>query len=189
MGACEMTTVHIILLLLAILAIWFISRYNGLVRLKALLNEAWSGIDVQLKRRYDLIPNLVETVKGYSTHEKSVFTEVTRMRSAAMHATGVEDKAQAEAALTQTLKSLFAVAENYPELKANENFLALQKELSQIEHELQLARRYYNGTARNYNILVQTFPSSIVASLGGFKEAPYFELTNALERETPRVQF
>src|ERR1700722_12417954 len=125
-----MSTVHIILLLLGILVIWFVSRYNGLVRLKALLDEAWSGIDVQLKRRYDLIPNLVSTVKGYSIHEKGVLEEVTRLRTASMQATTLEDKGKAESQLTQTLKTLFAVAEQYPNLKANENFIALQKELS-----------------------------------------------------------
>ena len=187
-----MTTLALIGLLggiAVIIGLWFISGYNRLVHLKALVDEGWSGIDVQLKRRYDLIPNLVATVKQYSIHEKGVFEEVTRMRSVAMNATGVQEKSQAEAGLTQALKTLFAVAENYPDLKANENFLALQKELSVIEHEIQLSRRYYNGTARNYNIGVQTFPTSIIASVAGFHRAPYFELTTAAEREAPKVQF
>lgn len=168
---------------------WGIGIYNTFVRLKALLKEAWSGIDVQLKRRYDLIPNLVETVKGYQIHEKTTLENIAKYRSAAMHATGVEEKAMAEAGLTQTLKTLFAVAENYPELKANENFLRLQKQLSKIEDEIQLARRYYNGTVRNYNVKVQTFPSNIVAAFAGFHEAPFFELSLAAEREVPTVKF
>lgn len=185
----------VLMILLSLIAIfvfivfWAIGVYNALVHLNALLKEAWSGIDVQLKRRYDLVPNLVETVKGYQIHEKTTLENVAKFRSAAMQATGVEEKAQAEAGLTQTLKTLFAVAENYPELKANENFLRLQKQLSKIEDEIQLARRYYNGTARNYNIKVQTFPSHVVAVFAGFHEAPFFELSVAAEREVPTVKF
>lgn len=172
-----------------IIVLWFISGYNRLVHFKALVDEGWSGIDVQLKRRYDLIPNLVATVKQYSIHERGIFEEVARMRSLAMNATGVQEKAQAEAGLTQALRTLFAIVENYPDLKANENFLALQKELSVIEHEIQLSRRYYNGTARNYNTAVQTFPTSIIASFTGFAKVPYFELSTPAERETPKVNF
>lgn len=168
---------------------WFIGGFNRLVRLKALVDEAWSGIDVQLKRRYDLIPNLVAVVKQYSIHERGIFEEVARMRSLSMNARGIEEKSQAETGLTQALRTLFAVVENYPELKANENFLELQADLRDIEHDIQLARRYYNGTTRNYNILVTTFPSSIVASFTGFQKQPYFELTNPAERETPKVSF
>ncbi len=174
---------------LTLIALRFTGIYNNLVHLKALLQEAWSGIDVQLKRRNDLIPNLVETVRGYSIHEKEIFENVAKMRSASMHATGVEQKAAAEAGLTQALKSLFAVVENYPELKANQNFLRLQEDLGHIEDDLQLARRYYNGTARNYNIIVQRFPSNIIASITGFSLEPYFEVTAAHERETPQVKF
>ncbi len=170
-------------------AMWFVMGYNSLVHLRALLKEAWSGIDVQLKRRYDLIPNLVETVKGYSIHEKSTLENIAKYRSASMNATTVEAKAGAEAGLAQALKTLFAVAENYPQLKANENFMRLQKDLSKIEDELQLARRYYNGTARNYNIKVQMFPSRIIAGITGFTVEPYFELSNAAEREVPTVKF
>jgi LemA protein len=188
-----MTTVamigFVVLAVIIFVAVWFIAGYNNLVRLKTYLKEAWSGIDVQLKRRYDLVPNLVETVKGYSLHEKSTLENIAKFRSAAMHATTMEARAGAEAGLTQALKTLFAVAENYPQLKANENFMRLQKELSVLEHELQLARRYYNGTARNYNMSVQMFPSRIIASVTGFTAEQYFELTSTAEREAPTVKF
>lgn len=179
----------VIAALIALGAFWFMGAYNSLVRLKAMVDEAWSGIDVQLKRRYDLIPNLVATVKQYASHEKGVFEEVTRARSVSMHATTVEQKADAERGLASALKTLFAVAENYPTLKANENFMALQRELSLLESEIQLSRRYYNGTARNYNIKVMSFPSSLVAHMSGFEKAPYFELDNPEERQAPKVSF
>jgi LemA protein len=178
-----------ILVIIVLAALWAIGSYNGLVRLRALLNEAWSGIDVQLKRRYDLIPNLVATVQGYSFHEKSILEEIARMRAASLGATGIQEKALAENGLMQTLRTLFAVAENYPQLKANENFLTLQKELSVVEQEVQLARRYYNGTARNYNITIATFPSSIIASTFHFDKAPYFEIATSEERDVPKVKF
>lgn len=188
-----MNTLIIILLVVigiaAVLFMWGMGVFNRLVRLKALLDEAWSGIDVQLKRRYDLIPNLVATVKQYGVHEKEIFDNIAKMRAASMNASGVTQKAEAEAELSHALRTLFAVVENYPNLKANENFLSLQKELSSIEHEIQLARRYYNGTVRNYNIVVSTFPSNIVASIGGFAKASYFEITYAAEREVPKVTF
>lgn len=169
--------------------VWFITRYNGIVHLKALVDEGWSGIDVQLKRRYDLIPNLVSVVKGYSIHEKGVLEEVTRLRTASMNASNVQEKITRETELAQSLKTLFAVAENYPNLKANENFLALQKELSLIEHELQLSRRYYNGAARNYNSAVTTFPTNLFAPFFGFSKVTYFELTSFNERDVPKVHF
>lgn len=168
---------------------WAIGGYNSLVRLKALVDEAWSGIDVQLKRRYDLIPNLVAVVKQYGIHEQTVLENVTKYRSIAMNATTVESKAQAEAGLTQTLKTLFAVSENYPNLKANENFMSLQKTLTDIEQDVQLARRYYNGSARNYMIRKQTFPTSIIAAQAGFKDVSYFELSSPDERQAPQVKF
>jgi len=171
-----------------LLIFWFAITYNKLIRLKALVDEGWSGIDVQLKRRYDLIPNLVATVKQYAGHEKGVFEEVTRLRTATMTAQTLDQKVEAEKGLTTALKTLFAVAENYPELKANENFMHLQKELAAIEQEIQLSRRYYNGAARNYNIANSAFPSSIVASLFSFTRVPYFEV-NASERENPGVKF
>lgn len=179
----------ILLVILALLFVWAISNYNSLVNLKALVDEAWSGIDVQLKRRYDLIPNLVQTVKGYGTHEKSVFENVAKFRSLAMGASNIEEKAKAETGLTGALKSLFAVAESYPELKANQNFMSLQHELSNIESELQLSRRYYNGSARNYNIKVGSFPTNLIANLTSFQKSPYFELASAQEKENPKVQF
>lgn len=181
--------IYIILAILAIVILWAVSTYNGLVRLRALVDEAWSGIEVQLKRRFDLIPNLVETVKGYSLHEKTVLENVTKMRSMVQQAHSMSEKIEAETGLTQALRTLFAVAENYPELKANENFLKLQDSLASIEHELQLSRRYYNGTVRNYNVSLTQFPSNLIANMGGFKAAQYFEVSSAQERETPKVQF
>ncbi|EKD48862.1 MAG: LemA family protein [uncultured bacterium] len=168
---------------------WGISRYNRLVTLKSFSQEGWSGIDVQLKRRYDLIPNLVGVVEGYKIHEREVLENVTKMRAASMGATTIDAKAHAEAGLTGALKTLFAVAENYPNLKANESFLALQQQLSSLESEIQLARRYYNGAARNYNVAVHSFPSNVIASMFGFAAISYFELNSAQEREVPRVKF
>lgn len=191
-----MTTAMIILATLGSLAgvvlltiMWAIAKYNSFVRLKVLIDEAWSGIDVQLKRRYDLIPNLVSTVKGYSVHEKETLENIAKFRTAAMTAHSVTDKADAESALTNSLKSLFAVAESYPELKANENYMHLQKELSTIEQEVQLSRRYYNGTVRGYNTAIATFPASMIAGASGFTPAVYFELTNQQERNVPNVEF
>ena len=151
-------------------------------------DEGWSGIDVQLKRRYDLVPNLVNVVQGYRIHEKEVLEKVTQMRSASMNATTIDQKADAEKGLTGALKTLFAVAENYPDLKANENFSKLQQQLADLESEIQLARRYYNGSARNYNISIQSFPANTIANLFSFTKVPYFEL-GAGERENPTVKF
>lgn len=173
----------------ALVLVMVVVTYNKLVNLKAFLQEAWSGIDVQLKRRYDLIPNLVQLVKQYASHEKEVFENVTRMRNVAMEAVGVEGKSGAETGLSGALKTLFAVSENYPELKANVNFLDLQKQLAAIENDIQLARRYYNGATRNYNIATRVFPSSIIASAFGFKSEPFFELSGENERDVPRVNF
>src|SRR4030042_5505214 len=145
--------------IVAILIIWAIAIYNGLIRLKNRVDEAWSDIDVQLKRRYDLIPNLVNTVKGYAVHEKQLFENVTAARTRAMGAGTTADKAQAENALSQTLKSLFAVAENYPDLKANQNFLELQRELTATEETIQAARRFHNGNVRDFNTKIQVFPN------------------------------
>lgn len=179
-------------ILLAIIVVllggWVMSAYNRLVHNKALVDEGWSGIDVQLKRRYDLIPNLVATVKQYSLHEQQVLENVTKMRSVAMGAQTLEQKNEAEKGLTGALKTLFAVAENYPELKANENFMSLQKELSTLEHEIQLARRYYNGTVRNYNIVVRSFPGNVIANWYGFEPASYFQISQQ-ESENPKIQF
>lgn len=178
----------ILLICAAVIILWAISTYNSLVRQSNLVKEGWSGIDVQLKRRSDLIPNLVETVKGYSFHEKEVLENVTKMRSLSQQAGTLEDKIAAENQLTGALKTLFAVAENYPDLKANEHFRQLQHDLSELERELQLARRYYNGTARNYNTAIQSFPANVVARLFSFAQKPYIEIENK-DKETPKVRF
>jgi LemA protein len=159
--------------------------YNGLVRSRARVDEAWSDINVQLKRRYDLIPNLVESVKGYSKHEKDVFEQVTTARSAAMNATGIAGKAQAENQLAGALKSLFAVAEAYPDLKANQNFLDLQSNLTDTEDKIQASRRFYNGSVRDYNIKLQVFPTSLLAGTFGFTHRDFFEVDNQAAVDQP----
>lgn len=174
---------------LAILVILTITLYNKLVRLKNMVEEAWSGIDVQLKKRYNLIPNLVNTIKGYASHEREVFETVTASRSVGINANTVEEQGKAENTITQALGRLFAVAENYPDLKANSNFIDLQNQLNNVEHDIQLARRYYNGTAREKNILVESFPSNIIASLFGFTKSVYFELDDNTQAATPTVDF
>ncbi len=178
----------IVLGLILLLVIVFIVYYNKFIKMKNQTEEAWSGIDVQLKRRYDLIPNLVETVKGYASHEKETLENVTKYRNMAMNAQTVKEKAQAENMLTGALKTLFAVAEAYPNLKANENFLELQRTLSEIEDSIQLARRYYNANARDFNILVESFPSNIIAGMFGFKKFDFFEIAET-EREPVKVKF
>ena len=183
------TILWIIVILIAVIVIWFIGVYNGLIRLKNRTDEAWSDIDVQLKRRYNLIPNLVETVKGYATHERQLFENVTKARSAAMSATGVAEKGKAENMLSNTLKSLFAVAENYPQLRASENFAKLQDELSDTENKIQAARRFYNGNVRDFNIKIQVFPNNIVAGMLGFKAREFFEIEEEAAREPVKVKF
>ena len=182
-----------ILVILAIfLAVIFagIAIYNKLIRLKNTVKSSWSDIDVQLKKRYDLVPNLVETVKGYASHEKTVFQNVTTARAAAMQASTPADKAKAENMLKETLKSLFAVAEAYPELKANTNFLQLQSQLKDLEDNIEYARRYYNAVVRDFNILIESFPSNIVASSFGFKQEEFFELEEpGVERKPVKVSF
>jgi LemA protein len=170
------------------IVIWFVISYNLFIRNKNLIKEAWSGIDVQLKRRHNLIPNLVASVQGYSKHEKSLFEDITQKRSEAVKFESIKDKAPAESDLSGMLKSLFAVVENYPDLKANENFLNLQKQLVEIEDQLQYARRYYNGAVRNYNIRVESFPSNVVAGIFNFKQENFFEITMATEKATPSVK-
>ena len=179
----------VISIVAAAVAIYAIIIFNSLVRTRQMANEAWSGIDVQLKRRSDLVPNLVDAVKGYAGHERSVLEEVTKLRGAAraLPDNDVASRAQAETALTLALSKLVALAENYPDLKASQNFLELQQQLSQLETELQMARRYYNGTVRNQNVLVQSFPSNVIASLFGFSQRQYFEVSNDAERATPTV--
>jgi LemA protein len=166
-----------------------IALYNGLVHLKVRADSAWSDIDVQLKRRHDLIPNLVETVKGYAAHEKGTFENIAKWRSAAMSATAPADRAQAEGQLTMALKSLFAVAEAYPQLRANENFMSLQNSLAQIESDVQNARRYYNAVVRDYNTRIQSFPANLIAGSFGFQPRLFFELEAPGEREVPTVKF
>lgn len=182
----------ILLILLAVIGFivfYGVGIYNRLVKLKVLVEEAWSGIDVQLKKRHDLIPNLVETVKGYATHEKETFQNVTEARNQAVSAKSVEQHQAAENKLNQSLMNLFAVAEQYPDLKANTNFLQLQDELSAVEADIEKSRRYYNGTVRDKNILVDTFPSNIIANIFGFVKSTFFELDNIEERMVPKVNF
>jgi LemA protein len=170
------------------LLIYAVVAYNGLVRLRAQSDAAWADIDVQLKRRHDLLPNLVETVKGYAAHERTTFERVTAARAQATSASGPAARAQAEGVLTAAIRSLFAVAENYPELRAVENFSHLQTQISQIEDQIQLARRYYNAVVRDLNTRVEQFPSNLVARSTGFDAREYFEMA-AGERESPEVQF
>lgn len=179
----------IVLAVLAAAVIYLIGVFNRLVRLRNLVREGWSGIDVQLKRRTDLVPNLVETVKAYAAHERAVFEEVTAMRASSIAANDVNGQATAERGLQASLGKLFAVAEAYPELKANQNFLALQQQLAEIEDQLQMARRYYNGTVRNLNIAIQSFPNNLVAGMLGFHEQPFFELGDRSEAAAPGIAF
>ncbi len=179
----------IIMAVAAMIVVAVVLDYNGLVALKNRAKEAWADIDVQLKRRYDLIPNLMETVKGYAAHESGVFEKVTEARAAAMGAQTPEDKIQKENALSGTLKSLFAVAENYPELKASANFIELQRELTDTEDKIQAARRFYNGNVRDFNIKIESFPSNIVASVFTFKQMALFEVAGEEERQAPKVSF
>lgn len=185
-----MTTLTIIYIVAGIIVLWLIGTFNSLVRMRFRVKEATSDIDVQTKRRYDLIPNLMETVKGYMSHEKSVFENVTRARAAAMGATGDPlQKAQTENMLSGALKSLFAMAENYPELKANTNFLELQRELADTENKIQAARRFFNDTVGDLNTKIGTFPSSLIAGMFGFKEEKFFETTSEAEKQPVQVKF
>jgi LemA protein len=184
-----MTFLYIVLGIIVVIVLWVIGVFNGLIKLKNRTDEAWSDIDVQLKRRHDLIPNLIETVKGYAAHEKQAFESVTNARAKAISAQGINEKAKAEDALSGTLKTLFAVAEAYPDLKANTNFLELQRELSDTENKIQAARRFYNGNVRDLNIKIETFPSRIIAGMLGFKKRDFFEVENAAEKEVPQVKF
>lgn len=182
------TWLWIVIAILALIVLWLIVTYNGLVALKNRTEEAWSDIDVQLKRRYDLIPNLVETVKGITKQEQKVFKEVTEARSAAMGAKGIEEKGKAENMLSSTLKSLFAVAEAYPDLKSSENFLQLQGELSDTENKIQAARRFYNGNVRDLNMKIESFPTNTIAGMLGYAKRDFFEAEEG-EKEPVKVQF
>ena len=179
----------IVIVLAAIIVVWLIAIYNGLIKLRNRTNEAWSDIDVQLKRRYNLIPNLVETVKGYAKHERELFEKVTKARTAAMGAQEPSEKAEKENMLTGALKSLFAVSENYPDLKANQNFLELQRELTDTENKIQASRRFYNGNVRDINIKIQQFPNNLIAGALGFKKRDFFEVKGETEREPVKVGF
>jgi len=183
-----LTILYIVLAIVAIVIVWLIGVYNGLIKFKNRTDEAWSDIDVQLKRRYDLIPNLVNTVKGYASHEKETFEKVTAARTAAMNAEGVEAKGEAENMLSGTLKSIFALSEAYPDLKANANFLKLQDELSDTENKIQASRRFYNGNVRDFNTKVQVFPTNVIAGMLGFKEYDFFK-ADETEKENVKVEF
>ncbi len=185
-----MNTLFLIIIGIIVLALlWLIATYNGLIRSRNRTDEAWSDIDVQLKRRYDLIPNLVETVKGYATHEREIFENVTKARAAAMGASTPHAKGEAENMLSGALKSLFAVAENYPNLRASENFGKLQDELSDTENKIQAARRFYNGNVRDFNTKLQSFPTNIVASTLGFRAREFFQVDEGAQREPVAVKF
>lgn len=184
-----MTALMILLGLLVLIALYAIGIYNKLVKLKNLVAEAWSGIDVQLKKRYDLIPNLVETVKGYAAHEKETFENVTRARAAAQQASTVEGQQAAENKLSGALMNLIAVAERYPDLKANTNFLELQQTLKAVEGDIEKSRRYYNGNVREQNTVIESFPSNLIANAFGFVRSAFFELEDPAHKVNPTVKF
>lgn len=177
------------IVILGVIGLWVVSMYNKLVYNKNLVEEGWSGIETQLKRRSNLIPNLVEAVKGYVGHEKGVLESVTEARSRTGTAATPAERGKMEGILGQALANVFAVAEAYPELKANENFMNLHGELSALEDEIQMARRYYNGTVRDLNILVESFPSNVIAGSFGFVQAEFFEIENEADRAVPQVSF
>lgn len=181
----------IVLAIIVLAALWAVYAYNRFVTLSVRIKEAWSDIDVQLKRRYNLIPNIVETVKGYATHEQNTLAQVTEMRTRAMNATAPAEKAEAESMLSGALKTLFAVSENYPNLKANENFLELQRELSDTENKIQAARRFYNSVVQDLNASVQMFPGNMIANMFGFKASEFFQLgeADAAAKEPVKVKF
>lgn len=183
------TLFYILIAIVVVVIFWAIFAYNYFVRLVNRTNEAWSDIDVQLKRRYDLIPNLVNTVKGYAAHEKEAFENVTKARSMAMGAQSVDDHSKAENMLTGALKSIFAIAEAYPDLKANQNFLSLQQELSDTENKIQAARRFYNGNVRDLNTGVESFPGNIIAGIFSFAKRTFFELDNEAAKQPVEVKF
>ena len=184
-----MDPIFLILIVLGVIVLWVGFTYNRFITLRNRVKEAFSDIDVQLKRRYNLIPNLIEAVKGYAAHEKGVLEKVTEARTRAMGAQGVHDKGAAENMLTGALKSLFAVSENYPDLKASANFVELQQELRDTEDKIQAARRFHNTTVMSLNTKVESFPSNILANMFGFKKEEFFELEEEAAREVPKVEF
>ena len=167
---------------------WLVSVYNMMVKLRNMVQNSWAQIDVQLKRRFDLVPNLVETVKGYAAHEKEVLEKVTQARSMVQSAQSIEQRQQAENYLTNTLRSLFAVAEAYPQLKANDNFIDLQRQLSELEEKIAFARQFYNDTTMKYNTMIQSFPTNLLAGMFGFQALPYFEVDD-VQRQAVQVKF
>jgi LemA protein len=175
--------------LILVVGLWLMFTYNGLVNLRNQVKNAWSQIDVQLKRRYDLIPNLVETVKGYASHERETLERVIKARQAGIDASTVKDQAAAENMIVGALRQLFALSEAYPNLKANENFLALQEQLASTENKISFARQYYNDTVQAFNTRQQQFPATVVASMLGFRPADFFEIEDATTREVPKVKF
>jgi len=179
----------VVLGIIAVAILAIIAMYNGLIRLKVRVDEAWSDIDVQLKRRYDLIPNLVETVKGYATHEQGTLQKVVEARTAAMQAGNTAEKAKTENMLSDTLKSIFALAESYPDLKANQNFLELQRELTDTEDKIQASRRFYNGNVRDFNTKLQVFPTNIIGNMLGFKDREFFGVEDEKQKEAIQVKF
>ena len=183
-----MSLLYIILIVLAAIILWIIAVFNGLIRLNTRTDEAWSDIDVQLKRRHDLIPNLIETVKGYAAHEKQLFEKVTEARAQAINAQGIEAKGKAENMLSASLKSLFAVSENYPDLKASQNFLQLQDEISDTENKIQASRRFYNGQVRDFNTKIEVFPTNLIAGMLKFKAWDFFAIDEK-EKENVHVKF
>ena len=185
-----MTIVIIVVVVILILAVlYYVGKRNSIIASRNRVDESWSGIDVQLKRRHDLVPNLVETVKGYAEHESETFEKATKARAEAMQASSVADTAKAESKLTGALTELRAVAENYPTLRATENFQQLSRNLSELEDEIQASRRIYNSNVQSYNTSIQQFPGSIIANQGGFTAREYFELEDAGERSAPQVSF
>ena len=183
-----MELIWALVILVAVVAMWLILTYNNLIRSKNRVEEAWSDIEVQMKRRYDLIPNLINTVKGYAKHEEGVFTKVTQARTAAMSASSMKDHAKAENMLSETLKSLFAVSENYPQLQASDNFLQLQHELTDAEDKIMASRRFYNANTRDFNTKLQVFPTNLIAGTFGFKSREFFDAPD-VALETPVVKF
>jgi LemA protein len=179
----------LIIVVVVLIVLFFVAQYNGLVRLRNRIDNAWSQIDVQLKRRHDLIPNLIETVKGYAAHESGTLEKVVQARNAAINAQGPVQSAQAENALTGALKSIFALAEAYPDLKANQNFLALQEELTSTEDRISYARQFYNDSVLKYDNKIETFPANTIAGMFNFKGREYFKTDDAADREVPKVQF
>jgi len=177
------------IVVLLVIIVWGVIAFNRFVRNRNLMREAWSGIDVQLKRRYDVVPALVETVKGYRAHERGLFEDIAEIRARCMGSEAVRERGDAENALSRMIRSLFAVAEAYPDLKASRNFLDLQRNLTEVEDQIQFARRYYNGTVRDYNIRVESFPSMLIAKLCRFGRADFFEIEYATERKAPYIKF